>query len=104
MHQARQLLLAAVSAVFLTPSVVEAIECYRDSLLPDGKVPASRCQNNVFEKGRSLYCIHQPVMDVMTVEGLGTWKKGKTGSEDELFHFTVISLYKATGECSTTSN
>lgn len=48
--------------------------CYHESLLPNGEVPTSCCQNNVFEEGRPLYRIHQPVMDTKTVEGLGTWE------------------------------
>lgn len=51
--------------------------CYHDSLFPDGEVPASCRQNNVFEEGRSLYRIHQPVMDAKTLEGLGTWERGE---------------------------
>ena len=49
--------------------------CYHDSLLPDGEVPASHCQNNVFVEGRPLYRVHQPVMGSKAVEGLGTWER-----------------------------
>lgn len=55
--------------------------CYHDVLLPDGEVRVSRCQNDVFQEGRPLYSIHQPVMDAKAVEGLGTWERGETGRD-----------------------
>lgn len=57
--------------IFVT-AVEAAGVCYHDSLLPDGEVKGTHCQNNVFEEGRPLHCIHHPVMDPVTVKGLAT--------------------------------
>lgn len=63
--------------------------CYHDSLLPDGEVTASCCQNNVFEEGRSLYWIHRPWVDTEAVERLGTCEGRETGRDWTLLYSSV---------------
>lgn len=48
---------------------------YQDILPPDGKVGVSSCQNGVFQEGRALHRVDQPVMDAKTPEGLGSWER-----------------------------
>lgn len=71
--------------------------CYHNFLPPDGKIPLSHCQNNVFKEGRPLHCIHHPVVDSKTVEGLGTCKRGSRSESQHwgYLYFRLFSVLEA---------
>lgn len=61
---------AAVSAV--QSARYRLLWIYHDPLLPDGKSPASYRQDDVLEEWRAPDCVHQTIVNNVTVARFGT--------------------------------